>query len=420
MTTVLATSSLAGVAFLATAVKASRFSGERTVLLVANEAQTPEIVVAPWEAPGFAALAAAFDEVIWFNELIAPLHPVAWRPPAAEIPLLARLLRTRVAPDHDIAELVVESVLAGSGRALVELIPDVPITVATHGLELYAPVVSDASSEIGGRVTRLLHVDLVPGVGPLLRYHPAITAEAIPLADFRETLAALDTGDAITADAVLVGDRYAEREVLTVDAELALHVNTIRALAAGGRKNTLFVPHPAAAPINPHPLLEAARAAGVALTMAAPGTSPEVVAARTDALVVGTQSPALFVATHAATSGCRDLLALKTRYASSDRMPLTIADAGLPSLDPKGKITQPSTDVALLVDAVAFSMAPKVVPELRDRTAEWLARHGLAPYLRRSILGPLGLVTDLSGSRRLAARARTWVRSRSGPTGAGS
>ena len=422
MTRVLCASSAAAVALLAAAIDTGAVAG-RIVLLIANEADIPEIVTNPWEIPGFDRLVTRVDEVVHLNEFIAPLHPTGWRPSPPEIPVLARLLAARLAPDDEIEELVVESVTAGPGRALAELVPDVSITIASHTLDAYGPPVVQPTSEVAGRVTRLLHLDLVPMLRARFHHDAGMSTETVPVSAFRTAF----TGSAAAQApfAVVLGERYAEVGLLPADDEHALRVDTIRAVAAAGHTDIVFAPHPASGPMDPAPLVDAALAAGARLTIGPAGLPHEVWTLEGSALVVGTASPALFLAPRAATLGCRRLLDLKLRYDRPDRMALTIADAGLSHLEPDGSLSAPTADLAHLVDAVAFCLAPSVLPELRDRAGDWVAQYGVPPYLRPSLLRTLGILEESSSrsplalrgrTRRLAGRAHLWLGSHSGGT----
>ena len=416
MTRVCLATSYSGVALLKAA--AGLWDPDRTILLIAFEALTPEIGTPPWQVVGFDRLAEDFDEVITLNDLIAPLHPSAWQPSMPEIPLMSRLLGHRLAHHDAICELVVDSVVERSGRTLVELIPNVPITIANPTLDVYAPVLTDASSEIGGRVRRLIHLDLLPNVQPLLRYHPGVVTAAVPIQDFQLALGTQSLSPDV--DAILLGDRLAEREITSTAFERDLRVGAVRALVAGGRRRIMFVPHPDASPTDPSEFLEAANGAGASIIVAAPG-APQDIQTSADVLVVGTLSPALMCATRAATWGIESLLELDVRARSAIQLPLTAIGASLARLEPDGTLTTPGPDPSRLVEAVAYRMTPARLPEFRGRPDEWMAEHGGSPYLRIEQATGLGALTvgpagaesaRRSRARRGVAKARRWWRGR--------
>ncbi len=419
MTRVLCVSSASGAALLAAARDAGAIGAGRLVLLVANEAQLPEITADPRECAGFGAVAAFADSVLSWNDLIAPLHPSAWRPPQPEIPVLSRLLATRLAPADEVEELLVESITEGPGRTLAALVPDVPITLLSHSLAAYGPPVRHATSEPTERVSRLLYVDLVPTLRPLLLPHAGVAAEAVPVERFRAALAPLGQ-EHPALDAVLLGERYAERGMLSGADEHSLRINAVQALAAAGRRRVVFAPHPSAAPQDYAQLVDAAAAAGVQLSVGPAGYPHEAWAIGQDALVVGTSQTALFLAADSATFGCRLLIDRPWAYDHPDRMPLVISDVLLPQLEATGAVTAPpDLDLQHLVDAVAFLVAPSLLASLRDRAADWAVRNGTAPYLRRKRLESLGVAVGSPGRRAgsaqrqgLSARARGWLAAR--------
>ena len=95
MTKIFYSSTLYGTMSLAAAIDAGLFGAhdERWVLLVSNNTNAPEIVDSFFpDSPAFATLSHRFDDVVRWNDVIAPLHPSGWFPPANEAPLLTRLV----------------------------------------------------------------------------------------------------------------------------------------------------------------------------------------------------------------------------------------------------------------------------------------------------------------------------------------
>lgn len=180
-TTLFYASTLFGAMTLAAAIDEGRFRDGGRVLLVSNNAAIPEVTPALDEAPGFAALRDRFDRVLSWNEIIAPLHPSDWKPRSIETPMLGRLLRDLVGEP---GELVLESIAVPPSRTLAGLVKDCPITVYSDGLMSYGPTRDPLPREIAGRITRLLHLDLVPGLAPLLLAEHGVPAEALADASF--------------------------------------------------------------------------------------------------------------------------------------------------------------------------------------------------------------------------------------------
>lgn len=175
-TTLFCASTLFGAMTLAAACDEGRFGTGRRILLVSNNAAIPEITPALDETPGFAGIRDRFDEVVSWNAIIAPLHPSEWKARSVEVPMLGRLLSARLGePD----ELVVESIAVPPSRTLAGLLKDLPISVYSDGLMSYGPTRIPLPAEIAGRVTRLLHLDLVPGLVPLLLSEYGVPPEVV-------------------------------------------------------------------------------------------------------------------------------------------------------------------------------------------------------------------------------------------------
>src|SRR5262249_48828953 len=87
-------STLYGTATLAAALDSGAFRpADRRILLVCNNAATPETTPGLDEAPGFERLRDRFDDVISYNETIFPFHPGGWAPRPEDFPLWERFLR---------------------------------------------------------------------------------------------------------------------------------------------------------------------------------------------------------------------------------------------------------------------------------------------------------------------------------------
>lgn len=397
-TTLFYASTLFGAMTLAAAIDEGRFGDGGRVLLVSTNAAVPEVVPALDEAPGFAALRGRFDRVLSWNEIIAPLHPSDWKARAIEAPMLGRLLRHHLGePD----ELVLESIAVPPARTIAGLVKDCPITVYSDGLMSYGPTRDPLPQEIGGRVTRLLHLDLVPGLAPLLLAEHGVPAHALPDAAFagvvREVVEA--AGAAPRAEAVVLGQYLSALGLLTAAEETGLHERMLRGLAARGHRTVLFKPHPAAGRRHARELRAVAAELGVEL-LVAPETTPAEVcfAVHRPDLVVGCFSTALVTARRlfglpVATAGTDLVLERLTPYENSNRIPATIADAALPRLEADGRVAEPpAADLAALVAAVGYCMQSEAHPGLRETAAAYLRDNGPARYFKKRRLEALKLV----------------------------
>lgn len=402
MTTVYYASTLFGAMTLAAADDAGLL-GERAeprLLIVAATTPAPEINTALDEQAAFDPLRERFDRVVRWNDIIAPLHPSRWTPREVETPMLARLIGRELGLPDGARELVVESIAVPPARTLGVLIRECPITVYSDGLMSYAPTRDELPIDIGRRAERLLHLDLVPTVQPLLLREIDAVAVPIPDAAFLKVLAQLAqpaVGDAAGIPLV-IGQYLADLEILTPAEEARLHGDMIRALAARGNRTVAFKPHPAAGAAQLHAVSGAARRAGVRIVPVVDGQPAEAwFAAARPELVVSCFSTALFTATHhfglpVATVGTELVLSRLTPYQNSNRVPLTLADAALPRLQADGSMTRPEPlDLDHLLRAVGYCMQPTRNPELLEDAAGYLAAHGTERYFVKRRLSRVGL-----------------------------
>ncbi|MFC6080620.1 polysialyltransferase family glycosyltransferase [Sphaerisporangium aureirubrum] len=401
MTQVFYSSTLFGAMTLAAAIDDGRFGPRagRRLLLVSNNAAIPEITPGVDETEGFAAIRSRFDDVRSWNEIVAPLHPSDWKARQAELPMLGRLLRSDLGLGDGPAELIVESIAVPPSRTLAALIRDCPITVYSDGLMSYGPTRDPLPSEIAGRITRLLHLDLVPGLAPLLLREAGVAPQAVPDAAFAEVIGAIHAPADLEGEAVILGQYLSALGILTGDEESAMHTAMLRAVAARGHTTVLFKPHPAAGRRHARRMRAAAADLGVDLRVAGETVPAEVcVKALRPRLVVGCFSTALITShrlfgAQVATMGCETVLERLAPYENSNRVPATIIDATLPRLAEDGTITDPPpADLPGLVEAVGYCMQSEQHPELREATARYLAEHGAQPrYFKNRRLAALGL-----------------------------
>ncbi|GAA3492526.1 polysialyltransferase family glycosyltransferase [Streptomyces cremeus] len=404
-------STLYGTATLAAALDGGRFPpADRRILLASNNAPTPETTPPFTQAPGFETLRTRFDDVLDWNATIRPLHPSGWTPRPDDVPLWERQLRDVWGLGDCSVTLVLESVQVAPAQAVAQLFPDAPIEVYADGLMSYGPTRNKLDPLIGGRVRRLLHLDLVAGLRPLLLSEFGVPAEVVPSADFLRVLAELPYPDdelpPDPAPALLLGQYLAALDILTVAEEEALHVRMLRGAVARGHRRVVFKPHPSAPAGWSRRLEEEAAALGAELTVFGSPLLAEVLFRRLrPALVVGCFSTALFTA-HAlygipvARVGTDVLLERLAPYENSNRVPVTLADALLPDLEGPGA---PPLAAPALVAAVGYAMQPQVLAG-RRADAERYLRSGLSPrtrrYFKRRRLTALGLPGGLP--RRLA------------------
>jgi hypothetical protein len=400
MTQLFYASTLFGAMTLAAAIDEGRFGPHRgrRILLVSNNAAIPEITPSLDEASGFAALRPRFDEVWSWNDIVAPLHPSDWKARIIEVPMLGRFLRSHLSLGEGPDELVMESIAVPPSRTIAGLIKDCPITVYSDGLMSYGPTRDPLPQEISGRITRLLHLDLVPGLTPLLLSEYGVRAETLPDHAFLNVIESKAEG-LPAGQAMILGQYLSALGIVTPEEEAELHADMLRGLVARGFRTVLFKPHPAAGRRHAQQLRATAKELGVELTTVAETIPAEsCFAALRPELVVGCFSTALITARRhfdlpVATVGGEMVLERLTPYENSNRIPATITDALLPRLSADGSLEEPPpVDLGALVGAVGYCMQSEVYPELRESAAAYLDAHGPARYFKRQRLTALDLI----------------------------
>ncbi|MGW2703581.1 alpha-2,8-polysialyltransferase family protein [Streptomyces sp. NPDC001340] len=428
-------STLYGTATLAAALDSGCFGpAGRRVLLVCNNAATPETTPGLDEMPGFERLRERFDDVISYNETIFPFHPGGWAPRVDDMPLWERYLRHEWQLGDDDVELAVESIQVNPSLALAQIFTGAPVTVYADGLMSYGPTRNKIDPLVGTRVDRVLHLDLVPGLKPLLLTEFGVPGEIVPTQAFTKVLAELaplgDDLPEIEEPALLLGQYLSALDILTAEQEENLHVRMLKGAVALGHTKVVFKPHPTAPARFTRTLEQEAEKLKVELTVLDTPVLAEVVYQRMrPALVVGCFSTALLTASAlyglpVARVGTDLLLERLTPFENSNRVPVTVVDALLPELGDREAVTEQRRGMEVealgaLVRAVGFAMQPKILPRLREETEQYLARnlnpHTLRYFKRKrltSLALPGGVPAQLSfiprnaTVRRVARKAR--------------
>ncbi len=448
-------STLYGAATIAAALDSGAFApAGRRVLLVSNNAAIPETTEPLDRMPGFEALRDRFDQLLSWNETIFPFHPGGWSPRPDDVPMWERHLRLLWDLGDDEVELVVESIQVEPALALVQLFPAAPVHVYADGLMSYGPTRNKLELLVTTRVRRLLHLDLVPGLTPLLLSESGVPCEVIPTAAFTAVLQRLAADDEAGQDApeseatsaqpgpaLLLGQYLAALGILTAEEEEQLHLRMLRGTAARGHRRIVFKPHPTA-PARWSRLMEKEAAdLGVELTCHETPALAEVLFQRLrPALVVGCFSTALFTASAlyglpVARTGTDLLLERLTPYQNSNRVPVTIVDALVPPLEEdsaEGRAFAPLSVPGLtaLLRTLGYCMQSKTYPHLRGDAVAYLSQHLDAHtwrYFKRRRLTSLALPGAVPAQlaflprnptvRRVARRARRVLRARTAARG---
>ncbi|MFE6690359.1 polysialyltransferase family glycosyltransferase [Streptomyces sp. NPDC057743] len=434
-------STLYGAATLAAALDADLFApADRRLLLIANNAMTPETSPALDAMPGFARLRDRFDGVLSWNETIRPFHPGGWSPRPNDVPLWERHLRLLWELGDDEVALVLESIQVNPAQALAQLFPGAPIDVYADGLMSYGPTRDKLDPLIGTRIGRVLHLDLVPGLAPLLLTEFQVAPQIVPTNAVTKVLAELaDESEALgelagvpEGAALLLGQYLSALSILTPQEEEELHIRMVQGAVERGHRTLVFKPHPSAPARWSRMLEREAERLDVALTVLDRPVLAEALYQRArPALVVGCFSTALLTAATlfdlpVARTGTGLLLDRLTPYQNSNRIPVTLVDALVPDLADRG--TPPRTlatpaDVGPLVTAVGYAMQHQIYPQLRPAAERYLAAR-LDAYTRRyfkrrrltalalpgALPSQLGFLPRNAALRRVARRARSMRR----------
>ncbi|MFD5326339.1 alpha-2,8-polysialyltransferase family protein [Streptomyces sp. NPDC127092] len=418
-------STLYGAVTLAAALDSGCFRpAGRRLLLVSTNAAVPETTTPVDRMPGFERLRGRFDEVLDWNETIEPLHPGGWTPRPDDLPLLQRHLRRLWGLGTDRVELVVESLQVAPALTIAQLFPDAPIDVYADGLMSYGPTRNKIDPLVGERVRRLLHLDLVPGLAPLLLAEFGAAPETVPTEAFTKVVEELSGPEATDpgaerGPALLLGQYLAALSLLTAEEEGELHLRMVRGAVARGHRRLVFKPHPTAPDAWSKALVREAETLGAELTVEDRPVLAEVLYRELrPALVVGCFSTALFTASafygiETARVGTRPLLARLSPYQNSNRVPVVLVDSLVPDLEDPGQPALGLPELTGLVAAVGFAMQPRIRPDLREEAVRHLSgplAAGTRHHFTRRRLTSLGLPGGLPvprhpGLRRLARRA---------------
>ncbi len=370
-----------------------------------------------------------------WNEAIYPHHPSAWGPRGNDTVLWQKAFRLAWGiGERDLIELAVESIQVNPARALAAIFSEAALHVYADGLMSYGPTREKLPLTIARRIRRLLHLDLIPGLRPLLLSEFGVEPEVVPDEAFRAVLdeVARDAADdphlapvvREKPTAVLLGQYLAAINILSAEEEEDLHVRMLDGAARAGHRSVVFKPHPTAPAGYTAALSKAAADAGVRLTVLdAPLLAETLYHHCAPELVVGCFSTAMVTASAyydvpVARVGTALVTERLTPYPNSNRVPLAVVDHLVPDLEggqePARVGSAPET-LAPLVRAIGFCMQPKTYAELREPTETWL-RANLAtvpgyyfPELRLTELGLPGSRPQLRAKLQVR-RARRVVR----------
>jgi hypothetical protein len=398
-----------GLATLAAAMEDDMFpDAARRVLVLTNNAGIPETAYGVADVAGTGPLIEAFDSVYSYNDAVAPQHPSLWQPRMADLPIWERSLRSLWALEGDL-HLVLERIQVSPAHTLCQTFADATVDVYGDGLMSYGPTRITLPAQVGMRVERLLHLNLVPGVRPLLLREYGVRPVVISTESFHKVVGAigaqagpvgLPTSGAPIA--VLLGQYLSALRLMTEHEERQLHLRMVEGAVAAGFTELVFKAHPAAPDGLTGPLVRRAGQLGARLTVR---DEPELVetwyASGEIDLAVGCFSTALATAAlydvPAARVGTELLLERLNPYENSNRIPAVVIAATVPSLSgaptPADLGPGRSLPTEQVVNTVGYLMQPTRNPDLREATVDLLEQQfdDLRPYVPSSRLTQLGL-----------------------------
>lgn len=379
MTQIFALHSAYGLATVAAAIDAGLVDADAERILVPFvSSRVPETAVGIADEPALRSLRDRFDRVERLENILGPLHPSAWEPAEADLPMLERLISRAWSLDTGDLELLVQSPQVAPARTLMSLFSRARITIIGDGLMTYSPMRVQLPHAVSARIQGVVYADVVPGVRPLVA-SPAAAIVPVPPASFAAALSETDTGDFLPladgAPTVLVLGQYLSAlGLVTPDAEIDLQKQLIDRAVRWSPQRIVFKPHPAAPPLLTAALRERAIAKGTDFVEYHGPLAAELLAERIDAVAVvagfSTALPTVNTLFGRAigSAGCSTVLAALTPFENSNRIPVTLVDALTRDDSPYASPAQ----LQLLVDAVGYAMQPEIAGHLRDRAEEFL------------------------------------------------
>lgn len=382
-------------------------AAEDRVLVLANGSLTPELTVPLDESPGFETLASRFDKVVDLGALTSPRRAGAFNPSAEELVTYERLLRQAWGLGSEQLMLVVESIQVNPAQALARIFHDAPILVHSDGLMSYGPTRNRLPRPITQRIIGTCHVDLVPGLEPVLLRELDPQRKVVPLPALRrvfEQLAEVTSEGAqlpaVPENHALVLGQYLGALGLLDDAEeLELHLQMLQRAVDSGVDHVVFKPHPSSSPAATYRLAALAAERGLGFTWLRSALLAEtVIQLMKPQLVISCFSTALATAKYmlqvpVSAVGTRQLLEQLAPYQNSNRIPLSLIHALL--VEEYSCPTDASGDDMLtpLVKSIAYCMQAEQLPMLRAEAERFLQVHysRATAYFKRRRLAALGL-----------------------------
>lgn len=306
--------------------------------------------------------------------------------------------------EPDDVELVIGTSTLAAGRELSQRFPDAPVTLLAAGASAYGPTSGALQGRLAKRVRRVLHVDLVAGLDPLLLGERSVPALTVPLENVRAATAALPGPDPVPAPTTLVLGRTAPwAGALDRDAQTALLAAMVERCSEAGHSRIVLLLDEDTPAKTVKQLAKTARGARADVTVvAADGPVEPWLALDGVRLVVGSATEDLLVARRVFGRRVAQLdtdVVVKNLNPFDDprRLAATLVDATVPDLrtwtsTPGGEEPKP-IDPTGLMSTVAYAMQPDLLVDRRAAAIGFLEVHpGVrCRFIRRRRLGELRL-----------------------------
>lgn len=384
-------------------------TADRRVLVLANGSLSPELTVPLDEGPGFQALAARFDRVVDLGALTAPRRAGALNPRTEELVTFERLLRAAWDLGEERVTLVVESIQVNPAQALARIFHDAPIYVHSDGLMSYGPTRNKLPRPITQRIIGTCHIDLVPGLEPVLLHELAPGRRVVPLSALHQVFEEISADELLTAElpavpgkhALVLGQYLGALNLLDDAEELELHLQMLQRAAQAGLNHIVFKPHPSSSAAATYRLAVLAKERGYGFTLLRTALLAEtVISHMKPELVISCFSTALTTAKFmlrvpVCAVGTEMLLDRLAPFENSNRIPLSLIHAlFVQDRLPPAQVPADATDVlSTLVKTISYCMQAEQLPMLRSTAEEFLSNHypEFSEYFKRRRLAALDL-----------------------------
>lgn len=283
-------------------------------------------------------------------------------------------------------ELLVGTSALRLGRELTRRWTDAHVVLLASGAAAYGPTPRTLAGRLAKRTDRVLHLDPVPGLKPLLLAERAVPVQAVPAEHVRAVLDGL-TGPAPVADptTLVLARSAAWSGSLDRDQQTEVAVAMLQRCAEAGHSRVVLLLDVEPAPRARRQLEKAAKAVRADLSLVV-DVGP--VAAWTGLpgvrLVVGSADEELLLARHVHGRRVAQLdteVVLKhfDPFPDARRTGATLVAATVPDLrswtaHPEGETLDP-VDLGGLMGTVAYAMEPELLAARRASAIGWLETH---------------------------------------------